>query len=416
MISSIVDIINLIKYFYSKFNRRYNEYHSNINIVDKILKIFILIRNFDENITENRRIFTLYNNKIISNFLFKKTKVYIKNKGKTRFLIKKERLFYHLIIFILISIFIKSKCKRIIELKESIVTLRVSVEEESKVFYDSICNKKPFTKPSKVYIDEIEKSVKSKYILNPDNIVKLVWENDITECQCMFKGCSSIVEMNFSNFNTKCNRMIDMFRGCIKLKSLDLSNFDVSSIIEMSNMFMNCWALTFLDLSNFDTSKTINMGHMFANCKSLTSLNISHFNTSILQYTDYMFNGCESLKILDFSNFDSSNLKLMDNMFINCKNLEYINLKNYKTSTLLNNNFFKGTPENFVVCTDNIDLINIRIKPECNIVDCSDNWKNNRKKINTENNICTDDCYSTNYKFEYIIFSFIILCYIILHF
>ena len=72
--------------------------------------------------------------------------------------------------------------------------------------------------------------------MNPDNIVKLVWENDITECRCMFKDCSSIVEMNFSNFNTKCNRMIDMFRGCIKLKSLDLSNFDVSSIIEMSNM------------------------------------------------------------------------------------------------------------------------------------------------------------------------------------
>jgi hypothetical protein len=42
-------------------------------------------------------------------------------------------------------------------------------------------------------------------------------------------------------------------------------------------------------------------------------------------------------------------------MFKNCKNLEYINLKNYKTSALLNNNFFKGTPENFVVCTDNID-------------------------------------------------------------
>ena len=296
MISSIVDIINLIKYFYSKFNRRYNEYHSNINIADETPKTPISTRNFDENITENRRISTFYNNKIISNFLFKKTKVYIKNKGKTRFLITRERLFYHLIIFILISIFIKSKCKRIIELKESIVTLRVSVEEESKVFYDSICNNNPFTKPSKVYIDEIEKSVKSKYILNPDNIVKLVWENDITECQCMFKDCSSIVEMNFSNFNIKCNRMIDMFRGCIKLKSLDLSNFDVSSIIEMPNMFINCWALTFLDLSNFDTSKATNMGHMFTNCKSLTSLNISHFNTSILQYTDNMFNGCESLK------------------------------------------------------------------------------------------------------------------------
>ena len=147
--------------------------------------------------------------------------------------------------------------------------MRVSVEEETKVFYDSICNNNPFTKPSKVYIDEIEKSVKSKYILNPDNIVKLVWENDITECQCMFKDCSSIVEMNFSNFNIKCNSMVYMFNGCNKLKSLDLSNFDVSSIIEMPNMFMNCWALTSLDLSNFDTSKTINMGHMFANCKSL---------------------------------------------------------------------------------------------------------------------------------------------------
>ena len=79
-----------------------------------------------------------------------------------------------------------------------------------------------------------------------------------------------------------------------------------------------------------------------------------------------MFNGCESLKILYFSNFDSTKVKQISNMFINCKNLEYINLKNYKLSNYLDNNFFKGTPDNFVVCTESIELINISNNLECN--------------------------------------------------
>ena len=342
-------------------------------------------------------------NYIFSNII----KKFLVNEGRRKFLIIyiKINMFFYLGIFIIVSIIFTSNCKGIIKFKDSIITLKVSSEGEANVFYDGKCNNKYSpTKPSNIFIDDVEKKpVQSAQNLKPENIVKLIWENDITECRCMFRFCSSIAEINFIQFDTsKCKDMVGMFRGCSSLKSLDLSGFDTTSVTQMSDMFWDCLALTSLDLSSFDTSKvTHGMGHMFANCKSLTSLNISHFNTSIVIYTDNMFNGCESLKILDFSNFDSKNAKKISDMFINCKNLEYINLKNYKLSNYLDNNFFKGTPDNFVVCTESIELINISNNLECNIVDCSDNWHKNRKKINMENNSCTDDCTLTNYKYEY---------------
>lgn len=46
-------------------------------------------------------------------------------------------------------------------------------------------------------------------------------------------------------------------------------------------------------------------------------------------------------------------------------------------------------------------MINLANNLGCNIVDCSDNWRNNRKKINIESNSCTDNCTLTNYKYEY---------------
>jgi len=38
---------------------------------------------------------------------------------------------------------------------------------------------------------------------------------------------------------------------------------------------------------------------------------------------------------------------------------------------------------------------------ECTVIDCSEDWRKKRKKINSENNECVNDCYLTNYKFEY---------------
>ena len=390
-------------------------------------------------------------------------------------------------ILLIFSIISKSNSENIIYLNESCssyLTFKVNGNGVTKIFYDEKCfnNKKYITKPDEVYIDDNlqEGPVKSSYDLNPNNIVKLIWENEIRECACMFRGCSSIVEINFTSFDTSkcsnmyafltdchslkkvnlsnfdtssitqlsaffwnCNSLIsvdvsnfdtskvivmghlfcgcstlksldisnfntslithidNMFRGCTNLTSIDLSNFNTSKVISMTKMFHGCISLEFVNISSFDTSHVIDMSYLFYNCKLLTSINISNFVTTSTEFTDNMFNGCELLKIIDFSNFDSTSVTSMNDMFLNCGNLEYINFKNYNSDKTLDNNFFQGTPKNFVLCTESVYLINIIQNPECIAVNCSDNWNNFRKKINTKDNSCTDDCTKTEFQYEY---------------
>ena len=55
----------------------------------------------------------------------------------------------------------------------------------------------------------------------------------------MFYGCSSLKEMNFSNFNTiNVKDMSQMFYGCSSLKEMNLSNFNTINVKDMSHIFM----------------------------------------------------------------------------------------------------------------------------------------------------------------------------------
>jgi len=50
----------------------------------------------------------------------------------------------------------------------------------------------------------------------------------------MFRECSSLKELNFSNFNT--NNVTDMslmFSGCSSLKELNLNNFNTNNVSNM---------------------------------------------------------------------------------------------------------------------------------------------------------------------------------------
>ena len=71
-----------------------------------------------------------------------------------------------------------------------------------------------------------------------ENIIKLVWYNQIDSCNGMFYECSNITE-------------------------IDLSHFDSSNVTEMVFMFGNCSSLQYLNLSNFDTSQVTDMFAMF---------------------------------------------------------------------------------------------------------------------------------------------------------
>ena len=57
----------------------------------------------------------------------------------------------------------------------------------------------------------------------------------------MFYECSSLKELNLSNFNT--NNVTDMgymFYKCSSLRELDLSNFNTNNVTKMASMFYGC--------------------------------------------------------------------------------------------------------------------------------------------------------------------------------
>ena len=57
----------------------------------------------------------------------------------------------------------------------------------------------------------------------------------------MFSGCSSLKELNLSNFNTNnVINMYGMFKGCSSLKELNISNFNTNNVTNMEGMFYGC--------------------------------------------------------------------------------------------------------------------------------------------------------------------------------
>ena len=117
----------------------------------------------------------------------------------------------------------------------------------------------------------------------------------------IFQDFVNLKAIDFGNCFVTSNvtDMSNMFSYCSSLTELDLSNFDTSNVTDMRGMFDNCGNLTSLDLSNFDTSNVTDMNSMFYYCQSLTSLDLSGFETPPYVRSIYrMFKGCDKLKNL----------------------------------------------------------------------------------------------------------------------
>ena len=55
----------------------------------------------------------------------------------------------------------------------------------------------------------------------------------------VFRGCSSLISLNLSNFNTNNVKDISsIFRDCSSLISLDLSNFYINNVKDMIGCFI----------------------------------------------------------------------------------------------------------------------------------------------------------------------------------
>ena len=106
-------------------------------------------------------------------------------------------------------------------------------------------------------------------------IIKYSFYNHLSKTNYMFSGCSSLTNINLSNFNTQnVTNMSDMFFGCSSLTNLDLSSFNTPKVTNLNGMFYGCSSLKSLDLSNFNTQNVTNMEHMFYECSSLKKENI----------------------------------------------------------------------------------------------------------------------------------------------
>ena len=166
---------------------------------------------------------------------------------------------------------------------------------------------------TKLLINDKEEIFKKFFIPTKQGIykIKLIINFQMTNCKYMFAGCSNIIKIDLSSFNTQ-------------------------KIEDMSFMFLDCYDLTEIDLSSFNTRNVTNMNHMFSGCINLTEIDVSSFDTRKVKDTSYMFSKCSSLKNIDLSSFYTPNLKFINNMFAHCKNLENINLSNFNTKNVTN--------------------------------------------------------------------------------
>ena len=73
-----------------------------------------------------------------------------------------------------------------------------------------------------------------------------------------------------------------MFRECSSLININLSNFNTNNVTDMRFMFSGCSSLTNINLSNFNTNNVTNMSDMFCECSSLTKNNIITKDRKIL--------------------------------------------------------------------------------------------------------------------------------------
>ena len=415
-------------------------------------------------------------NKLNKILKIKETKIFNDNEikenqiKKIRYKIKDNNIIIHLIKFIIISIFLQIKSNILFEIfhsRNSKITLKIKGIGVSTVFgNETNYNFNSSNFPNKININgKNQDTIEYKYYFNQtENIVELIWDNNINNCSCMFRKCSNITEIDLSNFNTSlvtsmysmfynCSPLISlnlsyfdtskvtnmnttfcfcksltfldlsnynssnvktmggMFFCCSSLTSLNLSNLDTSKVTSMHEMFYYCSSLTSLDLTNFNTSQVTNMGGMFSNCSSLTSLNLSNFDTSQVTNMGSMFYHCSSLTSLNLSNFDTSQVTNVYNMFFGCSNLEYINMINFNENKLYNSptdygNMFTNIPKNIVICINN-RTNQSKIIPQinaikCHVIDCTNDWKLKQKKIINNTNECIDNCNDSSlYNYEY---------------
>ncbi len=188
------------------------------------------------------------------------------------------------------------------------------------------------------FIMDKEIKIPNEFFKNQTNLKKINFIKfnceDFIDMSYMFSGCSSLEEIEISNFNTPVTNMSNMFNECSLLKKIVFSNFNTNNVTNMSGMFFGCSSLEELNLSSFNTKNVTNMGYMFYKCTSLKKINLSNFDTNNVINMNMMFYDCSSLKELNLSCFNTNNVICMNYMFNGCSSLKVLDITHFNTDKI----------------------------------------------------------------------------------
>ena len=146
-------------------------------------------------------------------------------------------------------------------------------------------------------------------------ITNIILQNDLTNCNYMFAGCTGLTEAPvIPEGVTSC---LGMFQSCIGLTKAPVIP---SSVTSCDYMFQGCIGLT--KAPEIPLS-VINCSWMFQRCMSLTEAPIIPAN---VVDCSYMFQGCESLTTIPQANINlmdnpPATLVIYDNCYSDCTNI-----------------------------------------------------------------------------------------------
>ena len=165
--------------------------------------------------------------------------------------------------------------------------------------------------------------------------IEYTFKEKITRMSYLFCECTSLINMDFTNFNSKnVTNMGALFYKCSNLSKINFKNFSTENVTDMTCMFSYCTSLSNIDLSNFDTQKVTNMTCLFSNCSALSEIDLSELDTHNVTNMSYMFSGCEYLKKINFGKMNTQKVTNMGGMFSGCTDLENIDLSNLNTENV----------------------------------------------------------------------------------
>ena len=266
------------------------EYNKKINIAKNLLLINQLLKNAQENYSNN-----YYYNKNVNNIILK----YYESKDKDIKQILSKKVYNEL--------YKKEKDEK--EYKNSIKEL-----EKLKNVDNNIINGKNNQIIMTYKIDK-EKNIRilgKKFVKNNKKNCKLIINKKEYKIREYIECNKYDINKNDDFFtvilieikNKRLTNLSFMFCDCELLTSLYLCSFSTNNVVDMSWMFYKCYSLIELNLSSFNTKNVTDMNHMFAYCTSLTSINLSSFNTKNVSTIGGMFSKCSSLTTLNLSSFN----------------------------------------------------------------------------------------------------------------